>query len=105
MGGGNAVTRQLSLSVNEAPIKLDYFVRAFVDHTFSGMVQSLEGTGPFETASLSIDGDEVVLTLNDSLVPTNMFASKIIRSTAIGMVSPLKGVGSTVTNLKLEVGH
>jgi len=105
MGGGNAVTRQLSLSVNEAPIKLDYFVQAFVDHTFSGMVESLEGTGPVQTASLSIDGDKVVLTLNGGLVPTNAFASKIIRSTMIGMVSPLKGVTASVMKLRLEVSH
>ncbi len=99
------MTRQLSLSVNDVPIKLDYFVQAFIDHTFSGMIESLEGTGPVRTASLAIDGDKVALTLNGTAVPTNVFASKIIRSTTVGMVSPLKGVSGSVAKLRLEVSR
>ncbi len=99
------MTRQITLSVNDASIKLDYFVQAFIDHTFSGMVESLEGTSPVQTAILTIDGERVALTLNGAPVPTNVFASKIIRSTTVGMVSPLKGVTGSVTKLKLEVSR
>ena len=98
------MTRQVSLSVNDAPISLDYFVQAFIDHTVSGMIESLEGTGPVKTASLAFDGDKVAVTLNGAVVPTNVFASKIIRSTTVGMVSTLKGV-KTVEKLRLEVSR
>jgi len=98
------VTRQVSLSVNDAPISLDYFVQAFIDHTVSGMIESLEGTAPVKTATLAIDGERVSVTLNGAPVPINAFVSKILRSTTAGMVSPLKGV-RTVEKLRIEVSR
>ena len=87
------MTKEVSLAVNEIPIQLDYFVQGFIDHVLSGMVAALEGTGEIKTLVVSIEGDNVIIKLNNELVPINLFASKIIRSTIVGMLSSLKGVG------------
>ena len=86
------MTVSLSLIVNDAPIHTDYFVEGFIDHTASGMIEALEGTGKIKDLNLSIDGDKVTVNLNGAVISTNAFASKIIKSTLIGMLSPLKGV-------------
>jgi len=98
------MTRQVSLSVNDAPIALDYFVQSFIDHTVSGMVETLEGTGEIKELSLSIDGDRVTLVLNGAPVPTNPFVSRIITGACRGMVSVLKGVGE-VTSLQINMSR
>ena len=87
------MTKEVSLAVNEIPIQLDYFVQEFIDHVLSGMIAALEGTGEIKTLVVSIEGDNVIIKLNNELVPINLFASKIIKSTIVGMLSPLKGVG------------
>ena len=84
--------RQVSLSVNDKPIEIDYFVQGFIDHTISGILAALEGTGEIKSLVLTIDGDKVTINLNNALVPINPFVSKIIKSTITGMVSSLKGV-------------
>ncbi len=86
------MTVNINLTVNDAPIKTDYFVAGFIDHTVSGMIEALEGTGKIKNLSLIIDDDSVTINLNGATVPANAFASKIIRATTIGMVSTLKGV-------------
>ena len=88
------MTRQVSLSVNDVPIKLDYFVQGFIDHTTGGMISALEGTGEIKNLDFSIEGDKVTINLNNTLVPINSFVNKIIRNTIVGMVSPLKGVAA-----------
>ena len=97
------MTVRLSLSVNDAPIKADYFVAGFIDHTVSGMVESLEGTGKIKALNLSIDGDKVTLNLNGAVIPTNTFASKIIKSTILGMLSPLKGVTADTRKVSIAI--
>ena len=82
----------LNLTVNDVPIKTDYFVAGFIDHTVSGMIEALEGTGKIKDLNLMIDGDTVTINLNGAHVPTNTFTSKIIKSTITGMVSTLKSV-------------
>ena len=82
----------LNLTVNDVPIKTDYFVAGFIDHTVSGMIEALEGTGKIKDLNLMINGDNVIINLNGAHVPTNAFTSKIIKSTITGMVSTLKGV-------------
>ena len=57
------------------------------------MLAGLEGTGEIETLDISIEGDEVGINLNNATVPINLFTSKIVRNTIVGMISPLKGVG------------
>jgi hypothetical protein len=87
------MTRQVSLSVNDRPITLENFVLAFIDHTLTGMLESLKDTGPVENLSLSIKGEAVAINLNGTPLTVNEFVQKIVRSTVLGMVAPLKGVG------------
>ena len=86
------MTRQVSISVNDAPITLDYFVEGFIDHTTGGMIAALEGTGEIETLALSIEGDKVTINLNNAEVRISFFVGKIIRNTITCRVSSLKGV-------------
>jgi len=99
------MTVQLSLNVNDTPIKTDYFVEGFIDHTVSGMVEALEGTGPVRDLEMSISGKSVAIKLNGSDVPINEFVVKIIRSTMNGLVSVLKGVSGEVKTLKLTINE
>ena len=95
------MTVNLILTVNELPIKTDYFVAGFIDHTVSGMIESLEGTGKINKLHLIIEGDIVDVNLNGATVPVNTFTGKIIRATIIGMVSPLKGVDGAIKKLSI----
>jgi hypothetical protein len=87
------MTRQVTLLVNDQPIALDYFVQSFIDHTICGILASLEGTGEMHDVEVSVEGDNLIINLNNALIPTNPFVTKIIRNTIVGMVSSLKGVG------------
>lgn len=86
-------SKQVNLSVNDAPIEIDYFVQGFIDHVMSGILTALRGTCRVKNLDFSLEEDTVNIDLNGSAVPINAFVSKIIRSTVIGMVSSLKGVG------------
>jgi len=87
------MTTQVSLSVNDAPISLDYFAQRFIRHVTAGMLAGLSGTGEIGTLNLSIDEEgQVTIDLNNAQVPVNDFVSKIIKNTVTGMVSSLKGV-------------
>jgi sulfur carrier protein ThiS len=97
------MTVSLSLTVNDSLIHTDYFVEGFIDHTVSGMIEALKDTGKIKDLNLSIDGDKVIVNLNGAVIPTNAFASKIIKSTIIGMLSPLKGVTADVTKLSITI--
>ena len=99
------MTREVTLSVNGNPISTDYFVAAFIDHTVSGMIESLEGTGKLERLTLSIDGEKVTINLNGANVQVNAFASKIIKSTIGGILAPLKGVTLPLDKVRLTLGH
>ena len=88
------MTRQVSLLVNDQSVEIDYFVQRFVDHTIGGILAGLEGTEEMKGMDASIEGEKVVIKLNNALVPTNPFVSDLIRNTIMGMVSSLKGVGS-----------
>lgn len=97
------MTVQLSLTVNDIPIKTDYFVEAFIDHTACGMIESLEGTGKIKDLNLSIDGSQVSINLNGSAVPVNEFVIKIFKSTFNGMLDPLKGVTKPIKKVNLII--
>jgi hypothetical protein len=86
------MTVNLILTVNDVPIKTDYFVAGFIDHTVSGMIESLEGTGKIKNLNLMIEDETIEINLNGAAIPANTFTSKIIKATIIGMVSTLKGV-------------
>jgi hypothetical protein len=96
------MTKRITLSVNDKPIELDYFVQSFIDHTTGGMVEALEGTSEIKTLDISIEATEVKLTLNGDIVPINAFVSKIIMNTILGMISSLKGVGD-INQLNISV--
>ena len=98
------MTRQISLSVNDVPIKLDYFVQDYIDHVVGGILSSLRDTEEIESLELSIDNEgQVTINLNNSVIPLKYFPNEIIRSTILGMVSTLKGVGE-VNRLEMTIG-
>ena len=97
------MTINLSLTVNDAPIKTDHFVAGFIDCTVSGMMEALKGTGKIKNLSLIIENDNVVVNLNGAPVPINVFTSRIIRNTTIGMVSDLKGVNGAVKKISIVI--
>ncbi len=97
------MTVQLTLTVNDNPIKTDYFVAGFVDHLTSAMIEALEGTGPIRDLNLSIDGEVVSIDLNGAEVPINEFVATIIKSTTFGMLAPLKGVTSPIRKVSVVV--
>jgi hypothetical protein len=97
-------SRQVSLSVNDAPIELDYFVQGFIDHVLGGMVAALRGTGEIGSLDVSILGDTVTINLNNVVLPINPFVNKITRNTLVGMVSSLKGV-TNIDRMKLSIGR
>ncbi len=97
------MTVQLSLTVNDVPIKTDYFVEAFIDHTVSGMIESLEGTGSIKDLKLEIDGNNVAVNLNGAELPINAFVIKIMKSTLAGMLAPLKGVTVPIKRVSLAI--
>ena len=96
------MTRQVSLSVNDKPIELDYFVLGFIDHVMRGMLEALEGIGDVKSVALTIKGDVVQISVNNAPVSIKPFVNKIIGNTVKGMVSPLKGV-SEVNSLSLGI--
>ena len=100
------MTRQISLSVNDVPINLDYFVQEYIDHVVGGIVASLHDTGEPESLNLSIDNEgQVTINLNGADVPLKYFPNDIIRSTVLGMVSTLKGVSGEVDRLEITIGR
>ena len=99
------MTRQISLSVNDVPVELDYFVQEYIDHVVGGIVGSLKDTGEIESLQLSIDNEgQVTVNLNGADVPLKYFPMEIIRSTILGMVSTLKGVDG-VDRLEIAIGR
>jgi len=86
------VTKQVRLTINDAPIELDHFVRGYIEHVVGGILSSLRGTEEIAGVDLSIAGDQVSIVLNDAAVPLNPFATRIIRNTLVGVVSSLRGV-------------
>ena len=98
------MTRQVSLSVNNAPISTDYFVAEFIEHTVAGMMAALEGTGEINSLDITIEEDNVTINLNDAPVQINVFVTRIIKNTITGMVSTLKGV-SEINRVKITITH
>jgi len=98
------MTRRVSLSVNDMPIDLDYFVENYLDHVVGGIISSLNDTGEIKTLELTIDNEgQLTINLNGADVPLKYFPVEIIKSTIEGMVAPLKGVDSAVNKLELNI--
>ncbi len=99
------MTGRISLSVNDMPVDLDYFVQEYIDHVIGGILASLKDTGEIENLELTIDNEgQVKITLNNSDVPLKDFPGEIIRSTVEGMVSTLKGVDEVINRLQITIG-
>ena len=97
------MTRAVRLSVNDAPISLDYFIQGFIDHTAGGIVASLEGGGEIISLELSIDeARQVTLNVNNASIPLNPFVQEVIKNTLMGLVSSLKGV-SEINKLAISI--
>jgi signal peptidase I len=102
--GDIIVTRKVTLTVNNAPIELDYFVAGYLDHVTGGILASLKGTGEIKTLKLTIDAKGLVkIRLNSADVPINYFVEEIIRSTFQGVIAPLKGVAKDKPLQSLEL--
>jgi hypothetical protein len=102
--GERIVTRQVSLAVNNMPIKLDYFVENYVDHVIGGIVGSLHDTGQIDTLELSIDNEgQVRIQLNNADVPLKSFPMEIIKSTIEGIILPLKGVDRVTSPIEVKI--
>ena len=98
------MTREVSLTVNAAPIKLDYFVAGYLDHVTGGIIASLKGTGEIKKLKLTIsDKGLVKINLNSADLPINYFVEEIVRSTFTGMIAPLKGVDKDKPLQSLEL--
>ncbi len=96
-------SEEVCLSVNDVPIKLEGFVREFIEQVTAGIVATLKGTGEIQSLKLSICGKDTQINLNGSLVPVVPFAGEFIRNTVIGMVSPLKGVVQPIDRLEISI--
>jgi hypothetical protein len=100
------MTRRVSLSVNNVPINLDYFVENYIDHVVGGIIASLKDTGAIKNLELDIDNTgQVKITLNGADVPLGYFPVQIIRNTMAGMVSMLKGVDKEMNTLELKISR
>jgi hypothetical protein len=86
------LTSNLSLIINDAPIHTHIFVEEFIEHTVSGMIEALKGTGKIKDLKLTIEGDQVTLNLNGVPIPINTMTGKMIKSTIFGMVSSIQGM-------------
>lgn len=98
------MTRRVSLSVNNVPINLDYFVENYIDHVVGGIIASLKDTGAIKNLELDIDNTgQVKITLNGADVPLGYFPVEIIRNTLSGLVSTLKGVDKVLSPIEIKI--
>ena len=98
------MSRKISLTVNNIPLKLDYFVEGYVYHVVGGIIASLKDTGAIKNLELVVDNaGQVKINLNGADVPLIYFPQEIIRNTLAGMVSALKGVDSGLNTLELKI--
>ncbi len=67
-----------------------------------GILLALEGTGEIKSLGVVIEGDKVILDLNNAEVPVNPFVTKIITNTVTGMVYSLKGM-SEISKIDISV--
>ncbi|MFH0941608.1 MAG: hypothetical protein V1823_01075 [Chloroflexota bacterium] len=95
-------SRRVSLSVNDAPVPLDYFIQSLTDHVVTGIILALEGIGEANAVELAVTPAAVSLKVNGAAVPTNAFVSRVITNTVFGLASSLKGVGQ-INSLRIDI--
>jgi hypothetical protein len=89
------MTKEVTLSANDKPVPVDYFVQSFLDHTARGMLASLHGIEEIKTSEFIITGEKASIRLNGEPLPANPFVQKIIASVIVAMTSCLKMVDGT----------
>jgi len=100
------VPREINLTVNDIPIKLEKFAEAYVEQVTIGMLRSLKGVSVIDKVKVTIDREgKVLVVLNSTDFPLKEFAQKIIRSTYIGVIAPLKGVDNDkpLDNMEVDI--
>lgn len=98
------MAKQVELSVNNLPIKLDYFVHEYLEKVVGGIVASLHDTGEIENLELTIDNsEEVEIRLNGADISLKEFPVQIIRSTIEGMITPLKGIEGVINTVEIKI--
>ena len=96
------MSRQVSLSVNNEPIRIEFFVGNLIDNVVGGIIATLEGVEEPKEVELVINQGTVSLSVNEAQVPTNEFVSKVTTSTLFALVSCLKGVGQ-IEDLRIDI--
>lgn len=98
------MANNVSLTVNNVPINLDYFVSEYVGCVAGGIIASLHDTGDINDLRLTMDNEgQVAITLNNSDVPLKPFPMEIIKGTLEGMVATLKGVDGIINSLEINI--
>jgi hypothetical protein len=98
------LSERTTLSVNDVPVKLDYFVEGYIYHVVSGILGSLRDTDEIKSLSLNIDNEgQVTIQLNGSEIELKYFPVEIIRSTIMGAIAPLKGVEGEVDRVEITI--
>ena len=98
-------SKTVTLKVNDVNIPLSFFVQTYFDRVMDGIAGSLENTGSVQTLTLEGSNESVSLTLNGSPVAMNEFVRHIVRKTAEGMISSLRGVDKITTfNIRIIAG-
>jgi len=93
---------QVNLKVNGQAIDMIPFVEDYVAQVADGIVQSLRGAAPTDKLEILVTESTVSVIQNGGELEVNEFVSKIIRSTVLGMVGPLKGV-SDPTEVSIQI--
>ena len=94
----------VSLTVNNVPVNLDYFVSEYIESVAGGIIASLHDTGEIDDLCLTIDNQgQVAITLNNSDIPLKAFPMEIIKGTLEGMVATLKGVDGVINTLEITI--
>jgi len=97
------MTRQVTLTVNNNPVQLDFYVGEVVYHITAGIVGSLQNTGDIKDLELTADSGRVTIVLNGEGVSLKEFPMLIITSILEGMVKPLKGATSPVKRVVITI--
>ncbi len=98
-------SKTVTLEVNGDDVPLSFFVQTFFDRVLDAMVGALEATCPVETLTLESKGETVTMMLNGSPVAMNEFVYHIVRNTALGMVTSLRGIEKVETfSIRISAG-
>jgi hypothetical protein len=96
----------VSLKVNDKPIRLDRFAGSFISGTVLGMLSSLRGMEnieDIESVKVAVCGRSVAVVTNGAEIEINRFLQGFIYNTVTAMVSELNGVDAGINSLELTL--